>query len=503
MANAARPGTSATRPDTTDSLIVPEIEPRARRPSTATLNEDNERWVDPDDDDPGMFSFLPPFVATPTTKHDSPHKFLPPLLPVVNASIPNHSPTKALQPSTSTTQPPPNDDISPAAAYAISAALSRSSSSQSPVTMLDGARRRGTWQRPGSPTSTADERSSAETLANQSIPHPRGSPRADGTNPKTRGAPLTADSRLDTAGSTWTKETNELAYKKWDGSTASDTSSALDEGYKMHQMGSRSIGSVEKGKSISTTEPGSVFEGLDPMDFAYLEEDEEDSPHPEVRASVSNIDDVDMPCLTFRSWFLGLFFTLLVSSVNVFFTFRYPAPIVTPVIVQVISYPFGKALARLLPATTFRVPKWMQKMGFEDEFSFNPGPFNIKEHTVIVIMANAATGPAYALNFSLASQKFYGIRQGLAFDFLLLLTTQLVGFGMAGICRKYLVWPAALIWPQNLVFCTLLNTLHAEDDDGSEGGVTRFRFFTYVVIGAFCWYFLPGSSSFIFLSAMS
>ena len=495
MANAARPATSSTRPDTTDSLVVPELESRARRPSTATLNEENQAWQDQDDDDPGMFSFLPPFTATaPKPCGDSLGPITPPL-PVVKQTSDSIPPTKeALTPSPDSHQRTASlfdDDMSPAAAYAVSAAISRSTSSQSPVAMLDGTRRRGAWQRPDSPTSTADERSSAETLANQSIAYPRGSPRTDGASLKSRGPPMTADSRLDTAGSIWTKETNELSYRKWDGSSASDTSSALnEEAYKMHQMG-RSLGSIEKGKTSSTTEQGSTFEGLDPMDFAYLEE-EEDSPHPEVRASVSNIDDVDMPCLTFRSWFLGLFFTLLVSSVNVFFTFRYPAPIVTPVIVQVISYPFGKALAQLLPATTFRVPKWMQKLGFEDEFSFNPGPFNIKEHTVIVIMANAATGPAYALNFSLASQKFYGVRQGLAFDFLLLLTTQLVGFGMAGICRKYLVWPAALIWPQNLVFCTLLNTLHAEDDDGSEGGVTRFKFFTYVVIGAFCWYFLPG-----------
>jgi hypothetical protein len=34
-------------------------------------------------------------------------------------------------------------------------------------------------------------------------------------------------------------------------------------------------------------------------------DDEEDSPYPEVRASVSNIDDVDMPTLTFRVWFIG------------------------------------------------------------------------------------------------------------------------------------------------------------------------------------------------------
>jgi hypothetical protein len=34
--------------------------------------------------------------------------------------------------------------------------------------------------------------------------------------------------------------------------------------------------------------------------------EKEDSPFPEVRASVSNIDDPDMPAMTIRMWFVGL-----------------------------------------------------------------------------------------------------------------------------------------------------------------------------------------------------
>lgn len=51
-----------------------------------------------------------------------------------------------------------------------------------------------------------------------------------------------------------------------------------------------------------------------------------------------------------------------------------------------------------------------------------------------------------------------------SFDLVLTFVTQLTGFGLAGLCRRFLVWPAAMVWPQNLVVCTLLNTLHAEDD---------------------------------------
>ncbi|GAA5998997.1 hypothetical protein JCM5350_004400, partial [Sporobolomyces pararoseus] len=220
-------------------------------------------------------------------------------------------------------------------------------------------------------------------------------------------------------------------------------------------------------------------------------EEEEDSPYPEVRASVSNIDDPEMPSLTFRVWFIGLLFCIVVSALNCFFILRYPAPLVTPVITQLLSYPFGKFLSRFLPIATFRLPRVLRRIGFPGEFSLNPGPFNIKEHTLIVMMANVSTAPAAGLAYSLASEKYYGIATIAGFDILLLLTTQMVGFGVAGLCRRFLVWPAAMIWPQNLVYCTLLNTLHAEDEDDGQG-ISRFRFFLYVIVGAFAWYWLPG-----------
>ena len=42
------------------------------------------------------------------------------------------------------------------------------------------------------------------------------------------------------------------------------------------------------------------------MDYDFDEHEEEDSPFAEVRASVSNIDDPEMPVLTLRLWIVGL-----------------------------------------------------------------------------------------------------------------------------------------------------------------------------------------------------
>ncbi|EFP80734.2 uncharacterized protein PGTG_06690 [Puccinia graminis f. sp. tritici CRL 75-36-700-3] len=266
-------------------------------------------------------------------------------------------------------------------------------------------------------------------------------------------------------------------------------------------------GSMGEVKLYSDTQ-SHLSQGLDGYNMEDFEMDEEDSPYPEVRASVSNIDDPEMPCLTFRAWMLGLFFVVICGALNMFFQLRYPAPFITPVIVQIISYPSGKLCATILPDRVYRLPGgeglkrsglkgfldriWPRWLGAGAEWSLNPGPFNIKEHTVIAIMANAAVGPVYAVNMTLVMEKYYQRPPGPGFDICIALATQLLGFALAGVTRRFLIWPASMIWPSNLVVCTLLNTFHAEDDDGSDGSLTRFRFFMYVAVGSFVWYWIPG-----------
>jgi hypothetical protein len=125
-------------------------------------------------------------------------------------------------------------------------------------------------------------------------------------------------------------------------------------------------------------------------------------------------------------------------------------------------------------------------------------------------MANVAVGAPYALNTIVVSEVYYGIEMGYWFSLTLVLATQLTGFGLAGLCRRFLVWPVSMIWPQSLVACTLLNTLHAEDEDDGIGvyggipgsgtkGVTRSRFFLIAMTASFFFFFLPGGVLFGFL----
>ena len=52
------------------------------------------------------------------------------------------------------------------------------------------------------------------------------------------------------------------------------------------------------------------------MEFDFDAVNEEDSPFPEVRASVSNIDDPEMPVMTLRMWVIGLVLCMIAGLVH-------------------------------------------------------------------------------------------------------------------------------------------------------------------------------------------
>lgn len=215
--------------------------------------------------------------------------------------------------------------------------------------------------------------------------------------------------------------------------------------------------------------------------------EDDDSPFAEVRASVSNLDDPTMHVLTFRAIFLGLLLSSLACAANTFFLFRNPSPHIPFLVIQVIAYPLGKLLAKILPMREWTVPSWLGGWSFD----LNPCTFNIKEHTIIVMMSSVGILPAYGLYTIVTSQVWYSKAFNIGFQIMYILTTQLTGFSMAGLTRNYVIRPASMIWPGVLVTTTLLNTLHAEPDRGTRR-VSRLRFFVYATIAAFVWYFVPG-----------
>ncbi|KAJ3098228.1 hypothetical protein HDU97_004180 [Phlyctochytrium planicorne] len=144
----------------------------------------------------------------------------------------------------------------------------------------------------------------------------------------------------------------------------------------------------------------------------------------------------------------------------------------------------GIAMARALPERKVKVWRW--------EFSLNPGPFNQKEHTLIFVFASTGAIPVYAL-YNIIGQK-YTLKQNLNTGWALCFAfvTQCFGYALAGLCRRYLVRPAVMVWPANLSTVALLNSLSLKrEDDKDPGKLSRFGFFWVCVGGmALCEFYL-------------
>ncbi|RWR83129.1 oligopeptide transporter 4 [Cinnamomum micranthum f. kanehirae] len=215
------------------------------------------------------------------------------------------------------------------------------------------------------------------------------------------------------------------------------------------------------------------------------EEDEDDiSPIEQVRLTVTNNDDPTLPVWTFRMWFLGVLSCALMSFLNQFFAYRTEPLIITQISVQVASLPAGHFLASVLPRRKFRLGS--------REFSLNPGPFNMKEHVLISIFANAGyafgNGAAYAVMIVDIIKAFYGRSISFHVSWILIITTQVIGYGWAGLLRKYVVEPAHMWWPSTLVQVSLFRALHEKD----KQRMSRAKFFLIVLTCSFTWYVMPG-----------
>jgi hypothetical protein len=73
------------------------------------------------------------------------------------------------------------------------------------------------------------------------------------------------------------------------------------------------------------------------------------------------------------------------------------------------------------------------------------------------------------------------------------MSVQLIGFGLAGIMRRFLVKPAAMYWPGILSQVALFVSFHekAEDDTYSKSKMSRFKFFWLVSFAFFVYTWIP------------
>ena len=269
------------------------------------------------------------------------------------------------------------------------------------------------------------------------------------------------------------------------------------------------------GKIESTDTSGSSCGDSDDEDddMGYDDENPPDnSPYAEVRASVPATDNTSVSINTPRMWTLSLLFALAGSATNLFFSLRYPSVAITPVIALVLVHPLGKTWDLLLkreydPEEIFVDGVRQQHAVLDSRSSSDSfrlwlaqGRWNEKEHACVYISSNVSFGFAFATDVIVEQHKFYKQEVPIIYQLLLTISTQVLGYAFAGLTRRYLVRPAAMIWPGTLMSTAMFTTMHKNENHKANGwSISRYRFFVFVWAGAFAWYFLPG----LFMPALS
>lgn len=145
---------------------------------------------------------------------------------------------------------------------------------------------------------------------------------------------------------------------------------------------------------------------------------------------------------------IGCGLSVFGGTISAIYYFKPQTVIVSTVFLAVISYLLGEGMSLIIP-----------RRGFIGRL-LNPHPFNVKEHTAIVIMANSASIAALGIELLAVDQLYYNAIPNGGLSIFLLFSSQFLGYGLGGLMRKSLVYPKNMLWPSNLPVNSMLETLH-------------------------------------------
>ncbi|OCF40952.1 OPT family small oligopeptide transporter [Kwoniella heveanensis CBS 569] len=206
-----------------------------------------------------------------------------------------------------------------------------------------------------------------------------------------------------------------------------------------------------------------------------------------IARTVPSTDDPSLPTLTLRVFLLGSTFCILGASASQVFYFKSNAPSFSSYFVILATYPLGHLLAneRL-------IPRGKRVLGWE----LNPGRFSIKEAILVSVLSSSGASAAYAADILAIMDLYYDTPLSAVPSIILLLTTQCIGFGLAGMLQNLLVSPPAMYWPSTLVTVQLFTTLYSTSSSllsaAAQALTTkRLRVFMVMFLMTFIYQFLP------------
>ena len=215
------------------------------------------------------------------------------------------------------------------------------------------------------------------------------------------------------------------------------------------------------------------------------------SPYPEVRSVTDPSDDPDVPAETPRAYLLGLVFMGGITSLATFFEPRQPSISIPSNVLQLLLAPCGILLAKILPDWSFRFRG--------REISLNPGPWSLKEQMFATIMFTIASGPGAVYEVYLVQKLPQYLDQNwvtFGFEIILALSSKLLGFGFAGVVRRFVVYPVQSIFPSVLPTLAVGRALvirEVKKESIHGWTISRYKFFLLAAVAMFLWFWVPNT----------
>ncbi|PVH13465.1 OPT family small oligopeptide transporter [Candidozyma duobushaemuli] len=212
------------------------------------------------------------------------------------------------------------------------------------------------------------------------------------------------------------------------------------------------------------------------------------SPYPEVRAVTDPFDDPETPCETLRVYVIGIIWVVLGTVINQFFVERMPSISLGSSVVQLLVYPSGKLLEYILPAKTFKIWRW--------NINLNPGPWSHKEQMLATLCYSVSGGAVYAtyfINLQKLDRYYANPSFKIGAQFLIVFSSNFLGFGFAGIFRKYVVYPVSAIFPNLLPTLAINRALVQPEKKETINGwkISSYSFFLIVFGASFLYFWVP------------
>ena len=157
--------------------------------------------------------------------------------------------------------------------------------------------------------------------------------------------------------------------------------------------------------------------------------------------SDSESESENTRAVTATTLVLGTVWCIVLGVCNSILSFRTNPSGIPAFLATLLSFPMGKFLAALMQSQ-----------------------FTLKEHVLISIIASAGGSPAYGLDNVIAQRSllFMGNTQiTFLHSVCWIFVTQFLGFGLAGLGRRFLVRPKSMVWPNILSSVALFQSFHS------------------------------------------